>query len=178
VDIETLHQRLEALVYPVLSVRRSVRGAVQALPCVSREERERFFQALELITRTSHELGYNFCLFAPPALNLLPECDWHDWVLHIMARYGRGGVIAAIASMCSTSPTTCRCWGSPSALKESVVVLILVRCPHCSSDQVVKRGKMGNDKQRYLCQNQDCPRKTFILDHTYKGCLPEIGFAA
>jgi transposase-like protein len=33
---------------------------------------------------------------------------------------------------------------------------------------------MGNDKQRYLCQNQDCPRKTFILDYTYKGCLPKI----
>ena len=54
------------------------------------------------------------------------------------------------------------------------MVLIPVCCPHCSSDQVVKRGKTENDKQRYLCQNQDCPVKTFILDYTYKGCLPEI----
>jgi transposase-like protein len=38
----------------------------------------------------------------------------------------------------------------------------------------VKRGKTENDKQRYLCQNQDCPGKTFILDYTYKGYLLEI----
>jgi len=54
------------------------------------------------------------------------------------------------------------------------VVFIPVQCPHCGSDQVVKRGKTENDKQRYLCQNQDCPTKTFILDYTYKGYLPEV----
>lgn len=54
------------------------------------------------------------------------------------------------------------------------MVLIPVCCPHCGSDQVVKRGKTENAKQRYLCQNQDCPAKTFILDYAYKGYLPEI----
>jgi hypothetical protein len=38
----------------------------------------------------------------------------------------------------------------------------------------VKREKTENDKQRYLCQNQDCPEKTFILDYTYKGYLHPI----
>ena len=54
------------------------------------------------------------------------------------------------------------------------MVLIPVRCPHCGSDQIVKRGKTKNAKQRYLCQQQDCPVKTFILDYDYNGCLPEV----
>jgi transposase-like protein len=54
------------------------------------------------------------------------------------------------------------------------VVLISVCCPHCGSDQVVKRGRTENGKQRYLCQHQDCPTKTFILDYTYPGYLPEV----
>jgi len=38
----------------------------------------------------------------------------------------------------------------------------------------VKRGKTENAKQRYLCQQQDCPVKTFILDYDYNGCLLEV----
>jgi transposase-like protein len=54
------------------------------------------------------------------------------------------------------------------------VVLISVCCPHCGSDQVVKRGKTENGKQRYLCQYKECSTKTFILDYTYSGYLPEV----
>jgi transposase-like protein len=54
------------------------------------------------------------------------------------------------------------------------MVLIPVCCPHCGSDQVVKRGKTENGKQRYLCQQQACSAKTFIVDYTYKGYLPEV----
>jgi insertion element IS1 protein InsB len=54
------------------------------------------------------------------------------------------------------------------------VVLIPVRCPHCGSDQVVKRGKTENVKQRYLCQKPECPTQTFILDYDYQGYLPEV----
>ena len=54
------------------------------------------------------------------------------------------------------------------------MAFISVDCPQCGSDQVVKRGKTGNGKQRYLCQNPDCACKTFILDMEYKGRLPEV----
>ena len=54
------------------------------------------------------------------------------------------------------------------------MVLIPVCCPHCGSDQVVKRGKTGNAKQRYLCQQSACPAQTFILDYDYQGYLPEV----
>jgi transposase-like protein len=35
----------------------------------------------------------------------------------------------------------------------------------------VKRGKTENANQRYRCQQQVCPVKTFILDYDYNGCL-------
>ena len=31
-----------------------------------------------------------------------------------------------------------------------------------------------NGKQRYLCQKEGCIRKTFILDYTYLGYVPEV----
>jgi transposase-like protein len=39
---------------------------------------------------------------------------------------------------------------------------------------VVKRGKTLEGKQRYLCVNTTCQKKTFILDYSYKGALPEV----
>ena len=33
---------------------------------------------------------------------------------------------------------------------------IAVRCPHCHSEQIVKRGKTRRGTQRYLCQNTAC----------------------
>ena len=51
------------------------------------------------------------------------------------------------------------------------MILIPVRCPHCDSEQIVKRGKTEQGKQRYLCQHQNCLTQTFILDYTYQGYL-------
>src|SRR5688572_21653326 len=55
-----------------------------------------------------------------------------------------------------------------------MMVLISVLCPHCQSDQVIKGGKTKSSKQRYKCQNSDCPCYSFQLDLTYKGRSPEI----
>src|SRR5256886_7987124 len=33
------------------------------------------------------------------------------------------------------------------------MTFIAVRCPHCQSDQIVKRGRTARGTQRYLCQN-------------------------
>ncbi len=54
------------------------------------------------------------------------------------------------------------------------MVLIPVQCPHCDSDQVVKRGKSTEGKQRYLCQNEACSHQTFILEYSYRGRAPEV----
>ena len=54
------------------------------------------------------------------------------------------------------------------------MVLIPVQCPHCHSDQVGKGGQTSTGKQRYRCQNEACPHRTFLRDYSYRGCLPEV----
>ena len=54
------------------------------------------------------------------------------------------------------------------------MVLVPICCPHCGQDQVVKRGKTEQGKQRYLCMNEQCPAKTFILDYSYNGYLSTV----
>jgi hypothetical protein len=54
------------------------------------------------------------------------------------------------------------------------MTFIAVRCPHCQSDQIVKRGKTGCGTQRYLCQNTTCTTGSFLLDYRYLGRLPEV----
>ncbi len=98
-DAEALHERLEALVYMVLSVRRSVRAPALELARFGADDQQRFLQAVERIRRTSDELAYNFVSFAVPALRLLQGEDWDQWLLHLLSRYDQGGVLAAIVAM-------------------------------------------------------------------------------
>lgn len=54
------------------------------------------------------------------------------------------------------------------------MVLMAVTCPYCQSDCITKRGKTDTDKQRYRCQDPNCPHQSFLLNPAYKGRLPEI----
>ena len=54
------------------------------------------------------------------------------------------------------------------------MAFISVRCPHCHSDQIVKRGKTGCGTQRYLCQNATCATGSFLLAYRYQGRLPAV----
>jgi transposase-like protein len=54
------------------------------------------------------------------------------------------------------------------------MVLMAVTCPYCQSDHITKRGKTDTGKQRYRCQNPDCPHHSFLLNPACKGRLPEI----
>jgi len=49
-----------------------------------------------------------------------------------------------------------------------------VQCPHCHSTEVVKNGKSAEGKQRYRCQNPDCPYRTFILNPIYPGRTRQV----
>ena len=51
---------------------------------------------------------------------------------------------------------------------------IAVRCPHCHSEQIIKRGKTARGTQRYLCQNALCAQGSFLLDYRNRGCVPEV----
>jgi transposase-like protein len=54
------------------------------------------------------------------------------------------------------------------------MVFISVQCPHCHSDQIVKRGKTGCGTQRSLCQHATCATGSLLLDYRYQGRLPEV----
>ena len=51
-----------------------------------------------------------------------------------------------------------------SIRKEWPMTFIAVRCPHCQSDQIVKRGKTARGTQRYLVG-------TNLFDPLLRGCL-------
>ena len=54
------------------------------------------------------------------------------------------------------------------------MTFIAVQCPHCHSEQIVKRGKTRRGTQRYLCQNMACAKGSFLLDYRNRGRLPEV----
>jgi transposase-like protein len=61
-----------------------------------------------------------------------------------------------------------------SESKGEPMTFIAVRCPHCQSEQIVKRGKTRRGTQRYLCHNTACTTGSFLLDYRNRGCLPEV----
>jgi transposase-like protein len=54
------------------------------------------------------------------------------------------------------------------------MAFVTVHCPHCDSEQIVKRGKTRRGTQRYLCQNTACITGSFLLHYRNRGCLPEV----
>lgn len=55
-----------------------------------------------------------------------------------------------------------------------MTVWMALTCPGCNSTNIVRNGKSPQGKQRYLCQNSECPRCTFILDYQHHGRDPEV----
>jgi transposase-like protein len=51
---------------------------------------------------------------------------------------------------------------------------IVVPCPHCHRERVVKRGKTDCGTQRYLCQNTAWVKGSVLLDYRNRGCVPEV----
>jgi transposase-like protein len=54
------------------------------------------------------------------------------------------------------------------------MTFIAVRCPHCQSGQIIKRGKTARGTQRYLGQNTLCAKGSLLLDYCNRWCLPEV----
>jgi len=49
-----------------------------------------------------------------------------------------------------------------------------IHCPDCQSINVVRHGKTAERKQRYLCRNQDCSRRTFVKHYSYRAYDSEV----
>ena len=55
-----------------------------------------------------------------------------------------------------------------------MAAFIPVLRPDCQSDNVFKHGFCSDRKQRYRCENSDCKRRTFILNHSHPGRTKEV----
>lgn len=55
------------------------------------------------------------------------------------------------------------------------MAIIPLQCPHCHGKDLAKFGKTPTGKQRYACNNPECPYRTFTLEpHAYRGRRPEV----
>ena len=52
--------------------------------------------------------------------------------------------------------------------------IVMIRCPHCGSEQVGKNGHNKSGKQVYLCKNPACQHYSFVEEYTYKACDPKV----
>src|SRR3954452_1345060 len=51
---------------------------------------------------------------------------------------------------------------------------VVVRCPQCGSNEVIKRGKTDTGGQRDRCRNNVCAQGSFLLEYRYQGYLPRV----
>ena len=49
-----------------------------------------------------------------------------------------------------------------------------IKCPTCGQTNIYRHGHSATGKKRYICRNVECTRKTFIIDYTNKGYLPNV----
>ena len=49
-----------------------------------------------------------------------------------------------------------------------------VECPYCGSKEVSLYGKNSTGRQRYLCRNKACSRKTFQVEYKNNGSRPGV----
>ena len=49
-----------------------------------------------------------------------------------------------------------------------------VKCPKCGGSNISNNGISPHGVQRYLCNNKECPNKSFMLEYTYNGRKPGV----
>jgi len=54
------------------------------------------------------------------------------------------------------------------------MAMVKVKCPYCGSEEVSLYGKNSTGKQRYLCRNKSCARKTFQMEYKNNACRPGV----
>ena len=54
------------------------------------------------------------------------------------------------------------------------MALIEVLCSLCKDTKVRRHGKLPNGTQRFICLNNICSKKTFILEYKQRGKDPEV----
>ena len=54
------------------------------------------------------------------------------------------------------------------------MAVVVVQCPECGSDEIVRYGRQPNGEQRYRCNNRYCARRIFLLQYHNAVWVPEV----
>jgi len=87
-----LDDRLDSLLNPVLSSRRTAAPLAQTLAPLERHLQDFVLNWVEVICRTNYEMAYQFAAAAPEALKQLDPAGAEAWVIQAMDAYDREGL--------------------------------------------------------------------------------------
>lgn len=87
-----LDQRLDYLLSPVLSSRRTATPLARALAALKRPQQDFVLHWIEVIARTNYEMAYQFAAAAPAALARLDTAAAETWIIQAMDAYDREGL--------------------------------------------------------------------------------------
>lgn len=97
--VRELQLRMELIVDQVISSQRSVFKPAERLAEYSKVDQDRFLESVEQISRTSVELAFSFCQFAPESLQVIDETHWNDWIGRILHAHQDKGMNGAVRTM-------------------------------------------------------------------------------
>ena len=90
--VAQISQRLDALLNPVLSSRRTAQPLATALAPLNRQQHDFTLHWVEIISRTNYELAYQFAAAAPGAMTALDARAAEAWIIQAMDSYDCGGL--------------------------------------------------------------------------------------
>jgi nitric oxide reductase NorD protein len=94
-DATALRQRLDYLLGPVLSARRSAAPLAEAIAALDTAQQAFVLHWIEVIDRSNYELAYRFAAAAPAALRRFDEAAARAWLLDALDHYDREGLHSA-----------------------------------------------------------------------------------
>ena len=91
-DAVTIEERLNEMLDPVLSSRRTASEPAKQLAKCSRAQQDFALHWLGVIISTNSEMGFQFACHAPQAFSVMDLAQVEQWVLHAMDIYDRQGL--------------------------------------------------------------------------------------
>jgi nitric oxide reductase NorD protein len=124
-----LDDRLDALLNPVLSSRRTAAPLAHTLASLERTAQDFALHWVEVIGRTNYEMAYQFAAAAPDALAQLDSSAAEAWIIQAMDSYDREGLYHGSQVFKNFSSFVAQADGEHAVVYESVAhVLALFVC--------------------------------------------------
>ena len=103
---DALEERLDDILDPVLSSRRTATGLAGTIAPLARESQDFILHWVAIIARTNAEMAYQFAAAAPEALACLDPAAAEAWIIAAMDAYDRDGLYRASALFKNVSEFT------------------------------------------------------------------------